>query len=145
MDVALASITLVKQLQLWMLTICNCTIAFFGSSVYQLAHILPVAVGISAGRSKTSVGILNHGLTRYQAIKIVSTMVITSSRLEVNCTGGAGGHGVVMLLVCLHISAKLELAVFGVIDFHSGHNSTGLRTGDTPSSGGKFASHKLLE
>jgi hypothetical protein len=59
MDVALASITLVKQLHFWMFTIYNCTIAFLASSIYQMAHIFPV-VGVSAGSSQTSVGILNH-------------------------------------------------------------------------------------
>jgi hypothetical protein len=45
--------------------------------------------------------------------------------MEGNCTSSAGCHGAVVLLVCLHIGAKIEFAVFGVADFHAGHNGTG--------------------
>jgi hypothetical protein len=59
MDVALASITLVKQLHFRMLTFGNSAIPFLASSTYQTAHIVPV-VGISAGSSKTSGRISTH-------------------------------------------------------------------------------------
>ena len=34
-----------------------------------------------------------------------------------------------MFLVCLHIGAKLESTMLGVVDFHAGHDGTGAESG----------------